>query len=153
MKVQEFDFRQMALVADILKDAVMRITAVIGKEPNLRLIDESPPVVSDDIMVDLIMQIAASMFNISVADLKSASRKKPLPDARGVAMIGIRTYTQLPFKKIGLHFGGRDHSTVMVRIAETFKLAKREPELDNKIYKLLNQIELLSNYDVPKTNT
>lgn len=148
MELTVLDFEKMAEIAVVIKEASDRIEAITGEKPDLRLFDSPPekPLINHDDFVTSVMQMVAGEFDITIQDLKSRSRKKPLPDARGVAMIAIHQFTRLSLKKIGLHFGGRDHSTVITRMNETFSLAENEIYLRNKIEKTLDQCKLLSLY-------
>lgn len=152
MELTVFDFEQMAKVAEIMREASLKIEAITGKLPDLRLHDTPPTkqLVDYDETAVAIMSMAAYEFNVTLDDLKSQSRKKPLPDARGVAMIAIKKHTRLSAKTIGLHFGGRDHSTVLTRIADTWDLAETEPQLMATINKVLDQAHKLTMYVKPE---
>ena len=63
--------------------------------------------------IQKIQQVVAEYYNISVDDLKSKKRKKEIAFPRQVAIYLCRKLTDESFPKIGIHFGGRDHSTVM----------------------------------------
>ena len=62
---------------------------------------------------DLVMSVAADYFDITVQELTSANRARPLVNARQVAMYLCRELTDLSLPKIGERFGDRDHSTVI----------------------------------------
>ena len=62
---------------------------------------------------DLIISVAAEYFGLTPDELRSASRTRPLVDARQMAMYLCRELTDLSLPKIGERFGGRDHSTVV----------------------------------------
>lgn len=64
----------------------------------------------------------ARCFALKVADLKSASRRKGVVLARGVAMYLARQMTPLSLEQIGAFFGGRDHSTVLHGCRKTEEL-------------------------------
>ncbi|CAN5709064.1 hypothetical protein BH18ACT15_BH18ACT15_14910 [soil metagenome] len=74
---------------------------------------------------DLVMSVAAEYFDITLQELTSANRSRPLVNARQVAMYLCRELTDLSLPKIGERFGGRDHSTV---IHATTKIRKRMKE-------------------------
>lgn len=63
--------------------------------------------------ISKIQQIVAEYYNITVEDLKSKKRKASIAFPRQVAIYLCRTMTDESFPKIGIQFGGRDHSTVM----------------------------------------
>jgi chromosomal replication initiator protein len=66
-----------------------------------------------EVTMDVIQEIVADYFDVTVAALKSKARTKELVFARQVAMYFAKELTDLSLKSIGYHFGGRDHSTVI----------------------------------------
>jgi chromosomal replication initiator protein len=60
-----------------------------------------------------IRQKTAEAWGVSVENLVSKRRTKPLTVPRQVAMYLIKTTLDLPYTEIGALFGGRDHSTVI----------------------------------------
>jgi chromosomal replication initiator protein len=60
-----------------------------------------------------IRQRTAEAWGVSVENLVSKRRTKPLTVPRQVAMYLIKTTLDLPYTEIGSLFGGRDHSTVI----------------------------------------
>ncbi len=63
--------------------------------------------------IQKIQQVVADYYNITVDDLKSKKRKASIAFPRQVAIYLCRTLTDESFPKIGIQFGGRDHSTIM----------------------------------------
>ncbi len=60
-----------------------------------------------------IMSVISDYFNISTSDLISKKRKRIYLYPRQIAMYLIKELYDLPYKRIGAYFSGRDHSTVM----------------------------------------
>ena len=60
-----------------------------------------------------IQRIVAEYFQISVEDIKSKKRAANITFPRQIAMYLCRNVTDESFPKIGMEFGGKDHSTVM----------------------------------------
>lgn len=89
-----------------------------------------------EITIDTIQEVIADYFEITVADLKSKSRKKAFVYPRQMAMYFAKEYTDLPLKSIGYHFGGRDHSTVIHSIQSINMLMTSNTDVDNTIHKL-----------------
>lgn len=56
---------------------------------------------------------AARRFSLTIADLKSQSRRRTVVAARDAAMFTARRLTGLTLTEIGAYFGKRDHTTVM----------------------------------------
>ena len=60
-----------------------------------------------------IVEQTATMFGLTVEQLKSKSRTRDLVHARQVGMYVCRELTDLSYPQIGKEFGGRDHTTVI----------------------------------------
>ncbi len=89
-----------------------------------------------EVTIDTIQEIIADFFQVSIADLKSKSRKKEVVYPRQLAMFLAKEYTDLPLKSIGYHFGGRDHSTVIHSIQGINLLMDKSPDVDETLQKL-----------------
>jgi chromosomal replication initiator protein len=64
-----------------------------------------------EIPPQLILEESAKYFGLSVDDLVSPNRSRPLTTARHVAMYLMRECSGQSLVKIGETFGGRDHTT------------------------------------------
>lgn len=89
-----------------------------------------------EVTIDTIQEIVADFFQVSIADLKSKSRKKEVVYPRQLAMFLAKEYTDLPLKSIGYHFGGRDHSTVIHSIQSVNLLMDETPDVEETLQKL-----------------
>jgi chromosomal replication initiator protein len=103
-----------------LEGALVRVVA--WSELTSQAIDESLaeralqdliPQTESEIPAPLILEETASYFAISVDELVSKSRSRPLTHARHIAMYLTRENTGLSLVKIGDMYGGRDHTTVL----------------------------------------
>jgi chromosomal replication initiator protein len=65
---------------------------------------------------DLVVSVTAAYFDVTPDEICSASRSRPLVNARQMAMYLCRELTDLSLPKIGERFGGRDHSTVVFAV-------------------------------------
>ena len=83
---------------------------------------------------------AAKHFGLTLADLKSPSRRQPLVRARGVAMYLARQLTGKSFDEIGAYFGGRDHTTVLYGCRRTEGLLARDPATRQTVAELKRQL-------------
>jgi len=90
--------------------------------------------------VNRIQRIVAEYFQISVDDMKSKKRSANLAFPRQVAMYLCRKLTNESFPKIGIEFGGKDHSTVMHSVEKIEKEILENKELANIIEKLKKEI-------------
>ena len=86
--------------------------------------------------VGRIEKIVAEYFKISIEDLKSKKRNADIAFPRQIAMYLIRKLTDESFPKIGLEFGGKDHSTVMHSCEKIAKDMQKDPALKSTIEKL-----------------
>ncbi|MBO0939496.1 chromosomal replication initiator protein DnaA [Fibrella sp. HMF5335] len=95
-------------------------------------------VVNDEkeITIDTVQEMVADFYNVTIADLKSKSRKREVVHPRQVAMYLAKEMTELSLKSIGYHFGGRDHSTVIHAIQLVNDLIKEKAEIREEIAKL-----------------
>ena len=60
-----------------------------------------------------IQSVVSSYYGITVSDLISTKRSAKIALPRHIAMYLIKEIYDLPYKKIGSMFGGRDHTTVI----------------------------------------
>lgn len=66
-----------------------------------------------DISIEEIQRVVCEYFDIPDDLLRGKSRKKEIALARQIAMFLCKEMTHYSLKSIGLHFGGRDHTTVI----------------------------------------
>ena len=120
-EVLEFIASKMSTNIRELEGALLRVTAYASlnrSEVDLSLTevvlkDVVTDSVGPEISAGQIMAVSANYFGVSLDDLTGASRSRELVYARQVAMYLCRELTDLSLPKIGQHFGGRDHTTVM----------------------------------------
>ena len=82
---------------------------------------------------ELILDIVAEHYSISVYDLKSSKRSSNVAIPRQVAMYLCREMTDTPLKSIGIILGGRDHSTVSHGVDRVTDELTRDEALSNTI--------------------
>ena len=90
--------------------------------------------------VHRIQKIVSEYFQISVDDIKSKKRSANISFPRQIAMYLCRTMTNESFPKIGIEFGGKDHSTVMHSVEKIEQEIRENKDLANTIEKLKNDI-------------
>ena len=90
--------------------------------------------------VHRIQRIVSEYFQISVDDIRSKKRSSNISFPRQIAMYLCRTMTNESFPKIGIEFGGKDHSTVMHSVEKIEKEIRENKDLANTIEKLKNDI-------------
>lgn len=90
--------------------------------------------------IQKIQQVVADYYNITVEDLKSKKRKASIAFPRQVAIYLCRTLTDESFPKIGIQFGGRDHSTIMHSVDKIDNEIKTNPQFKTIIEGLKSKI-------------
>jgi len=90
--------------------------------------------------INRIQKCVANYYNVTVEDLKSKKRVANIAFPRHIAIYLSRQLTDESFPRIGMEFGGRDHSTVMSscdRIEEELKNNKQLEKIIEEIKKRL----------------
>ncbi len=87
-----------------------------------------------------IQRIVAEYFQISVEDIKGKKRSSNIAFPRQIAMYLCRNMTDESFPKIGIEFGGKDHSTVMHSVDKIEAEIKNNKDLAKIIEKLKSDI-------------
>ena len=90
--------------------------------------------------IQRIQRIVSEYFQISVEDIRSKKRSSNISFPRQIAMYLCRAMTTESFPKIGIEFGGKDHSTVMHSVEKIENEIRVNKELANIIEKLKNDI-------------
>jgi len=96
----------------------------------------------NNINIDSITKVVCDHFNIAENKIRDKTRKKEIVQARQLAMYLSKEMTNASLKTIGLHFGGRDHSTVIHACTSIESLKENNKSLREMIEDLKNQIEL-----------
>ncbi len=97
-----------------------------------------------NISLEMIEKVICEYYQISPNDIKGKSRKQEIATARQVAMYLSKRLTNSSFKTIGLHFGGRDHSTVIHAVTTVEQEQQTSPELRRDILELKKRLEIMS---------
>ncbi len=87
-----------------------------------------------------VQKAVADYFQISVDDLKSKKRSASIAFPRQIAMYLSRTILNESFERIGLEFGGKDHSTVMHSCDKIKNEIISNLEIKNSIEKIKENI-------------
>ena len=83
-----------------------------------------------------IINIVSQYFKLTPDDLKGKKRSKDIANARMIAMYLCRILTDETYPRIGLEFGGRDHSTVIhayEKINEDIKNNKKKKKIISEL--------------------
>ena len=87
-----------------------------------------------------VQKAVADYFQISVDDLKSKKRSASIAFPRQIAMYLSRSILNESFERIGLEFGGKDHSTVMHSCDKIKNEILNNLEIKNSIEKIKENI-------------
>jgi chromosomal replication initiator protein len=107
-------------------------TQIGGKPMNLNTaraiieqFDGRPP---RPLQVGAILESISKHFGVRLPDLISRKRSRSISHPRQIGMYLARKLTPLSLEEIGVHFGGRDHSTVLhaERVIEAARLNDRD---------------------------
>ena len=81
------------------------------------------------VTVDKIQNTVSSFFNISLGDMLSQRRSRPLARPRQVAMFLAKKLTTRSLPEIGRRFANRDHTTVIHAVKTITKLSEKDEEM------------------------
>jgi len=85
------------------------------------------------ITIDLIQDVVANYYNLSIQELKSQRRTRNVTYPRQIAMYLSRKMTDMSLPKIGDEFGGRDHTTVIHAYEKISDALKTDDSLTSAI--------------------
>lgn len=132
-----------------LEGALIRLFAYSSliKEPidmnmaEAALRDILPDTDDIEITAQTIMEVACEYFDISMGTLRGNGKTRAVAHARQLAMYLCRELTELSLPKIGDHFGGKDHTTVMYAERKIRKEMTENHETYNEIQELTHRIK------------
>lgn len=96
------------------------------------------------IKIEEIQTLVSEHFDLPEDMLRAKTRKKEIAYARQIAMYLSKEMTKSSLKTIGLHFGGRDHSTVIHAIQTIEKESAREDKTREDLDYLKRKVEMAS---------
>lgn len=88
-----------------------------------------------------IISVVADKYNLTPSQITGPSRQGTVAMARHIAMYLIRQMLDTPYTKIGMTFGGKDHSTVMSGVEKVEKELKTNSNLEQAINDIKNQLK------------
>ncbi|HJW28185.1 MAG TPA: chromosomal replication initiator protein DnaA [Saprospiraceae bacterium] len=94
------------------------------------------------VTVEEIQRTVCDHLHIPEDLLRAKTRKQEVVNARQIAMYLTKELTNSSLKTIGLHFGGRDHSTVIHAYQTVEDSMKNNPKQRNIIQQLRSKLEL-----------
>ena len=91
--------------------------------------------------IQKIQRVVAEYYNVSVEDLKSKKRVATIAFPRQIAIYLSRNLTDESFPRIGMEFGGRDHSTVIHSCDKISNEIKNNKQLEKIINEIKQKLE------------
>lgn len=117
------------------------------KDINLDLAKRTVKEIATDrkinVSIENITKVVCSALSVDENKLRDKTRKKEVVLARQLAMFFSKELTKSSLKTIGLHFGGRDHSTVIHACNSIENLQQSDTNIKILVENLRSQIELV----------
>ena len=88
-----------------------------------------------------LVEMVAQYYSLSIAELKSDSRKKEITQARQILMLLAKKYFNWTLEKIGDYFGGKNHATAIYAINTIEKKLKSDSEIQHDYRVFVDWIE------------
>ena len=85
------------------------------------------------ITVDKIQNIVSNYYNISLSEMLSQRRSRPLARPRQIAMYLAKKMTTRSLPEIGRRFANRDHTTVIHAVKTITRLSEQDDEMKKNI--------------------
>jgi chromosomal replication initiator protein len=115
------------------------ITMAVAIESVQPLIGSGSPISS--LTENRIINTVADYYNLTSQQLTGRIRTTQIAMARHIAMYLIRTLLDTPFLKIGVLFGGKDHSTVMNAVKKVEKSLKVDEAIATAVDQLQKRLK------------
>jgi len=128
---------------------ILANASLSSKEITFELVKKSVKEIATDkkifnINIESITKTVCGHLNVAENKIREKTRKKEVVQARQIAMYLSKDMTNSSLKTIGLHFGGRDHSTVVHACNSIENAKERDETIKTLLKELKNQIELSS---------
>lgn len=128
---------------------ILANASLSSKEITFELVKKTVNEIATDrkiinINIESITKTVCEYLNIAENKIRDKTRKKEVVYARQLSMFLSKEMTNSSLKTIGLHFGGRDHSTVVHACAAIENKKNQNSSFRTLIIELKNKIELSS---------
>ncbi|HKK45093.1 MAG TPA: chromosomal replication initiator protein DnaA [Balneolaceae bacterium] len=133
-----------------LEGAIIKLLAFAS----LQHVDEIEPRMAKQVLKDMIQESHTTIsieqiqnyvceyFGIDTNKVREKTRKQEIVEARQIAMYLAKQFTDSSLKTIGLHFGGRDHSTVIHAISTVEERMQTTAKHKRMVEELYQKIEV-----------
>ncbi len=99
--------------------------------------------IKSPISIESIQRTVCEYFNIPGDLIRAKTRKQEIVNARQIAMYLAKELTNSSLKTIGLHFGGRDHSTVIHAYQSVEDQMRLDQKYNTNVVQIRRRLELL----------
>ncbi len=128
---------------------ILANASLSSKEITFELVKKTVNEIATDrktiiINIESITKTVCEYLNIAENKIRDKTRKKEVVYARQLSMFLSKEMTNSSLKTIGLHFGGRDHSTVVHACAAIENKKTQNSSFRTLINELKNKIEISS---------
>lgn len=128
---------------------ILANSSLSSKEITFELVKKTVNEIATDrkiinINIESITKTVCKYLNIAENKIRDKTRKKEVVHARQLSMFLSKEMTNSSLKTIGLHFGGRDHSTVVHACAVIENKKTHDSSFRTLIDELKNKIEISS---------
>lgn len=96
---------------------------------------------SNNITIETITKIVCEHLSVPENKIRDKTRKKEIVLARQIAMYLSKELTKSSLKTIGLHFGGRDHSTVIHACGSIEQSKLKDKSISDLVESIKNKID------------
>jgi chromosomal replication initiator protein len=132
-----------------LEGALTRVVAFSSLTDRPMTVDLAQDVLKDvfpegerpKVSVELIQQAVIERFGVSLEELVGHGRSQSIVYPRHVGMYLCRELTDSSLPKIGLKFGGRDHTTVMYSTSKIARLIREKRDVYNVVQDLTARLK------------
>lgn len=90
---------------------------------------------------ETIVEMVGNYYGISVAELKSDSRRKEITTARQILMLIAKKYFKRTLERIGDYFGGKNHATAIYAISNIEKKLKSDANIQHDYHVFIEWVE------------